>query len=50
MRALWRRLGAPDWRDLIVIGGLGLLGYGIRQWWSTDAAAVVLGAVLVTPD
>lgn len=47
--AAWRAVTAHlDFDDGLVLGGLGLIGWGLARWFGSSVAAVAIGAALVT--
>ena len=42
-----KNIGLPDIRDVLVFGGLGMLGYGHYLKWGQWLAFIVCGAVLM---
>ena len=42
-----KNIGLPDIRDVLVFGGLGMLGYGLYLKWGQWLAFIVCGAVLM---
>ena len=42
-----KNIGLPDIRDVLVFGGLGMLGYGLYLRWGEWLACMVCGVLLM---